>query len=117
MLMLLILAADCVLAQSDNETTRSLARKVDFGPVWMRYNSTVLGFIGPHYQRIRIKFLTITKDRKDPRRYHVTGKSKVNENICRFSGAIEITALEEFEPGHLGVDELIAEFLRPLLCI
>lgn len=104
-LMLLVLLAEGIFAQSDSQTTRSLARTLDFGPVWMRYNSTVLGFIGPNYQRIRIKFLTIIKDTNDPRLYHVAGKSKVNQNVCRFSGTILISELTAHEPGHFGVDE------------
>lgn len=49
-----------------------------------------IGFIGEQYQRFFIHYITITKSVTNPYQYNVTGKTKVKENICDFSGIITI---------------------------
>ncbi len=53
-----------------------------------------IGFIGEQYQRFFIHYITITKSLTNPYQYHVTGKTKVKENICDFSGTISIVKAE-----------------------
>lgn len=64
-------------------------RQPDYSPIWVESTSQD-GVIGKDYQRIRIKFLKITKDGKDPLCYHVSGKSKVKTNINAFEGSLHI---------------------------
>jgi len=49
-----------------------------------------IGVIGDRYQRFFIHYNTITKSGTNPYQYRVTGKTKVKENICDFSGTITI---------------------------
>ncbi|HSY62135.1 MAG TPA: hypothetical protein VK796_09680 [Cytophaga sp.] len=51
-----------------------------------------LGFIGPVFQRFQIHFSSFKKNKDNPFEYGVTGKTKVNDNICSFSGTITITS-------------------------
>lgn len=66
-------------------------------------NAITVGFIGSNYQRFQLKFLTITK--KEGNTYTVEGKSKVQNNICRFSGTITITNAKILEAMHWGLDD------------
>lgn len=77
----------------------------DFSPLWLQTdNYNVVGIIGDHNQRIKIKLLTINKDPNNREEYHVTGKSSVKGNICDFEGTIRIEKILEVEVIHLGVD-------------
>lgn len=49
-----------------------------------------LGYIGNNYQRFYIHYTSIVKDKDNPYRYNVEGKTKVNNNICSFRGTITI---------------------------
>lgn len=49
-----------------------------------------IGFIGEQYQRFFIHYNTITKSGANAYQYHVTGKTKVKENSCDFTGTITI---------------------------
>ena len=49
-----------------------------------------LGFIGNDYQRFKIHYLSVKKNQENPYQYLVTGKTKVKNNICNFSGTITI---------------------------
>jgi hypothetical protein len=64
----------------------------DFSNLWL--GNTFQGYIGRKYQRIEIRFLTISKDSKNPLKYYVVGKSKVNNNICDFKGEISIEKIK-----------------------
>jgi hypothetical protein len=68
-------------------------------------NSIIYGFIGDNYQRIRIKFITVTKDTSDPGTYHIYGKSMVKNNIDEFSGTIKISAIRKFKPLQHGCED------------
>lgn len=50
-----------------------------------------LGFIGGDYRRFYIHYLTVQKDTANPFCYLVTGKTRVGNNICNFTGSITIT--------------------------
>lgn len=80
---------------------------VDFSELWMHTgNHNVLGVIGPNSQRLRIAFTSIEQDLDNSREYHVTGKSKVKDNICDFTGNIQIDSVFEVKELHYGVDSL-----------
>src|SRR4051812_42837483 len=49
--------------------------KYDFAPLWTKTeNSSVLGFIGDNYQRLRIKIVSARKDKNNPDTYFISGK-------------------------------------------
>lgn len=50
-----------------------------------------LGFIGSDYQRFYIHYISVRKSNESPYRYIVTGKTRVRDNICSFTGTITIT--------------------------
>lgn len=53
-----------------------------------------LGFIGNDYQRFYIHYTGVTRDSVNPYKYHVVGKTRVNNNICIFKGTITIVKAE-----------------------
>lgn len=56
-------------------------------------NSVVYGFIGNDYQRIRIKFISISKNPSSSELYNVYGKSMVKNSIDEFHGIIKISKI------------------------
>jgi hypothetical protein len=70
-----------------------------------------LGFIGDNFQRFYIHYTSVTKNKDWPYVYDVVGKTRVKNNICRFTGQIMIvkavrykekeTGFEQFENGTL----------------
>jgi hypothetical protein len=51
-----------------------------------------LGYIGDDFQRFRIHFTSFNKSEKDLYTYEVKGKTKVNNNICDFTGTVKVTS-------------------------
>jgi hypothetical protein len=49
-----------------------------------------LGYIGDDYHRFYIHYNSVSKDLSNPYIYHVTGKTRVNNNVCSFKGTITI---------------------------
>lgn len=70
--------------------------RFDFSTLWLNENYLIIGIIGNDYQRLDIKYLSITKDAKKPNVYHVKGKSKIKNNICEFQG--KITIFKNYRP-------------------
>jgi hypothetical protein len=76
-----------------------------------------LGFIGINYQRFYIHFTAVQKSKTNPYEYIVAGKTKVKENICRFSGIIHIVKAgifkeqvdEKFKQGYVACTILFYE--------
>lgn len=60
----------------------------NYSILWL--GKTFQGTIGNANQRIEVRFLDIRKSDNSNRSYRVTGKSKVNKNICDFQGKIQI---------------------------
>jgi hypothetical protein len=84
---------------------RNRITKYDFGALWTNTdNSSVYGFIGDNYQRIRIKIISATKDKNSPDTYTIFGKSMIKNNICQFTGTIKITKARIYKNKHWGVD-------------
>jgi hypothetical protein len=79
--------------------------KYDFSDLFnSKDNSIVYGFIGANYQRLRIKFLSITKDSVAPNTYHVYGKSMVKGNIDEFNGTLIISVIFKLKSISMGID-------------
>ncbi|MDP9048796.1 MAG: hypothetical protein M3N14_11720 [Bacteroidota bacterium] len=78
----------------------------DFSQLFLHTdNSLVYGFIGDNYQRLRIKFITITKSQSLSNTYLVYGKSMVKKNICAFRGAISISSIRKYRTMSYGIDD------------
>jgi len=79
----------------------------DFSPIWTKTeNHIVYGIIGKDNERLKIKLISITKSKNDPNEYIIFGKSKVKENICDFTGRINLKKIQEVKELHYGVDEM-----------
>lgn len=90
---------------STKEYKDSITR-YDFSSLWTNHdNSLVYGIIGDNYQRIRIKIISAVKDKNDSGTYFITGKSMVKNNICNFTGTIEITRARIYKHMHWGSDD------------
>ncbi|TPG66535.1 hypothetical protein [Hymenobacter nivis] len=49
-----------------------------------------LGFIGPNYQRFYLHYTSVRPDAANPYVYRVSGKTRVKNNICAFTGTITV---------------------------
>jgi hypothetical protein len=92
---------DEILANQYLDTKTDLKKdfvKYDLSPLLTQTkNSIVFGFIGNDYQRIRIKLISVIKNKENPIQYFVYGKSMVKGNICEFQGTITITNVFYFK--------------------
>lgn len=80
--------------------------KYDLSHFWQSGEYTnILGFIGENYQRLRIRIISVTRDKSKPDTYHVTGKSMVKNNVNRFSGTITVAKVRTLKEGSWGVDD------------
>ncbi|MCO5934439.1 hypothetical protein NAF17_02710 [Mucilaginibacter sp. RB4R14] len=68
-------------------------------------NAFVYGFIGNSFQRIRIKIISVTKDKFLPDTYNLYGKSMVKTNIDEFRGTLKITNIHKYKQTSYGVDD------------
>ncbi|MDJ0366911.1 hypothetical protein QMK33_17305 [Hymenobacter sp. H14-R3] len=81
----------------------------DFSSLWLTTaNETVMGFIGPGYQRLRLKILTAQRDKADPTRYQVTGKSQVLGYVSAFSGVVVVRQVRELRVLATRTDETVS---------
>lgn len=65
----------------------------NFSNLWL--GTTFQGTIGNSNQRIEVRFLKIEQGANSSMKYQVSGKSKVNQNICDFRGTIEVDSVYE----------------------
>jgi len=65
-------------------------KKVDLGSLFVTENYCWDGIIGEDYKRLRIWFHNAIKSENDSLLYSITGKTKVNTNICEFSGTFRL---------------------------
>jgi len=80
--------------------------KNDFTKLFMQTdNSVVYGFIGENYQRLRVKFISVTEDTSLSDTYIVYGKSMVKNNICEFHGSIKITNIRKLNITQHGCED------------
>jgi len=88
------------------EDVKQQFARYNFSKLWDKTpNEFIYGFIGSDYQRIRIKFITITKG-SSSNSYLVYGKSMVKTNISDFKGTIEITDILKLKSVSKGVDDV-----------
>jgi hypothetical protein len=104
-----VLSAPALPTESEQYRQRVLADKAlkpaelldqyaarSFAPIWLRSEpATVLGFIGPDYQRLRVKLLTVRPVAGQPGHYTVTGKSKVGATVAPFEGEFTVLHVRE----------------------
>jgi hypothetical protein len=74
---------------------RDIPTDRDFKELWT--HKSFEGTIGNLNQRIQIRFIQVTKDEKAIGTYSIKGKSKVNNNICDFSGHLTIQEVFELD--------------------
>ncbi len=96
----------------NNDVQMNLAEfsKYDFSRVWLQSQDAVVGFIGSDYQRFRILFVSIVKNKCVENEYFVYGKSRVRGNICTFQGRLIITHVFKVNPNT--EDLLLKEALK-----
>lgn len=71
-------------------------------------NDRVFGFIGDNFQRIRLKLISVIKNKENPSQYFVYGKSMVKENVCEFQGTLTITNAFNLKPNIPGTKQGVA---------
>jgi len=93
------------LSLQDSKRKNDLSRSLgyDYSSIWLTENNLKSrytakdrpqdGAIGLNYQHIEMYIGKVTKSQYHPDTYIVTGKSKVNKNICDFSGEIRLVNL------------------------
>jgi hypothetical protein len=78
----------------------------DLGMLWtQKDNSLLLAFIGKHYQRMRVKILSATKDPADPFTYTISGKCMLRDTVRLFAGTVKIIAGRTLRQKSTGLDE------------
>jgi len=89
------LFADPLLAKAEQ---RPELKKYNLGPLWTRAdNSSVFGFIGKNYRRIRIKILTAKKAGRASLTYNITGASLVGDTFKRFAGTMTVASARMYK--------------------
>lgn len=72
----------------------------DFSDLILQTSSTqIYGVIGQNMQRIQFKWISINKDPNNPENYYVYGKTKVNSNICEFTGILKVKTIRLYGEG------------------
>lgn len=86
-MLLLVCSVYLGFAKVPNNKLNEQLLRYDYSQVLMR--NDLLGYIG-NGQRLYMHFDTIYKDKANPYWYHVEGKSKVKQNLCSFTGRIDL---------------------------
>ena len=87
LVLLLVLMARTGFAKAPNDKLKEQLLRYDYSRVLLQ--NDLLGYIG-NGQRLYMHFDTIYKDPVNPYCYHVAGASKVKQNLCRFTGRIDL---------------------------
>ena len=87
LVLLLVLMGRTGLAKAPNDKLKEQLLRYDYSRVLLQ--NDLLGYIG-NGQRLYMHFDTIYKDPVNPYCYHVAGASKVKQNLCRFTGRIDL---------------------------
>ena len=98
LVLLLVLMGWTGLAKVPNDKLKEQLLRYDYSRVLLQ--NDLLGYIG-NGQRLYMHFDTIYKDPVNPYCYHVAGASKVKQNLCRFTGRIDLHSFapnEELDP-------------------
>ncbi|OCX53474.1 hypothetical protein BEL04_04010 [Mucilaginibacter sp. PPCGB 2223] len=90
---------------NQGKTNKLNIDQYDYSKIWTHTdNQVIFGFIGNNHQRIRVKFITVSRDPNDMGLYNITGKTMVKGNICDFTGTITIAAFSKYSKASYGVD-------------
>lgn len=83
--------------------------KYDYSHLLM--NNNILGCIG-NGQRLYIHFDTVYKDKEKAELYHVVGKTRVKDNICSFTGNVNISRFKQVDTEYYPVKhyKMIAKY-------
>lgn len=76
----------------------------DFSTI-LKPRTKFLGYIGDNFQRLHVRFKSISRDPKHPDKYLVNGESVVGNNRNEFNGDITVTSVREYKKMHYGVDD------------
>lgn len=98
-------------AKKTNELNKSL--QYDYSSIWQTDERQQNGIIGLNYQRIQFHIDNVTQS-SNPDTYIVKGKSKVNKNICNFTGELKLIKLfygECEDPKHKKCAELFGDYI------
>lgn len=80
----------------------------DFSLLWTKTdNTSVHGFIGDNYQRLRIKIISVKKDSIHSDIYKIYGKSMVKNYICEFRGTIKINSIRLYQQMHFRLEDTV----------
>ncbi len=77
----------------------------NLGLLWLHSASSANGIIGENYERMKIKIISVFKDKNYVNTYHVSGKSMVKNYISKFVGTIKIDKVRIYNQMHWGVDD------------
>ena len=92
--------------------------KYNFAPLWLStLNSSVVGIIGDGNRRLQMKLLSAVMDPTHADTYLITGKSKVTDNICSFSGTFTIQHVRELRGFNTRVDETVSPAMHEGICL
>ncbi|MGI4832106.1 MAG: hypothetical protein ACRYFK_01455 [Janthinobacterium lividum] len=80
----------------------------NFSSLWTQPdNGDVVGLIGPNCQRLQVKIVSARRDTADAARYHLTGLTKVNGYLSRFSGVLVLKQVREIRRLAARMDETL----------
>lgn len=89
------LLADPLLSKAEQ---KAQLKKYDLGRLWTSTEDTsVFGFIGSNYRRIRVKVLSAKKAGGNSLIYDITGASLVGDTFRRFEGKITVANVRMFK--------------------
>ena len=75
-------------ATTDNQVNK--LKKFNASSIWLTENTEQNGVIDTNYQRIQFHIEKVMRSQTDSNTYIIVGKSKVKNNICRFTGTIKL---------------------------
>ncbi|WP_243349411.1 hypothetical protein [Parabacteroides sp. FAFU027] len=111
-LILLLFIWGCIIVKAQNSETNEFytsIKKYNLSKLWSADSIITqddgerivfpepLGFIGDNYQRFEIHYTSVKKDKSNPYRYNVLGKTRVKNNICCFSGSITVIRAKQYK--------------------
>lgn len=86
--------------------------KYDLSSLFTQTSSrAIMGYIGDNYQRINIKFVSLTKRGNQTDTYNVVGKTRVKGNICDFKGTMKVVNARQFLENALESDTIREGFI------
>lgn len=85
-----------ILKYHSYDSIFQLVKKMDIGHLFTTDSYSMDGSIGDDSKRLRIHIATAIKSPEDSILYKIIGKTKVNSNICDFTGNIRVTSFNKY---------------------